>query len=668
MIKYIGILTLLSVCLSTTFAQKNTEYKPTKITVEDLQKKVYTIDSNATAVVLTDVGKSEIVGNKKESFSLHFKRFKRVHILKNSAYDKANIIVPLYVDGQSEEVLTDIKAVTYNLENGQIVETKLGKDGVFTNKQDKNHLQKRFTLPNVKEGSIIEFEYTLVSDFLFNLQPWAFQDDVPQLWSEYRLSIPDFLRYVFITKGYLPYAVNDRQTRKEIYSVVESNGASASKTYHITSGVTDFKWVIKDAPALKEEKYTSTVKNHLSSVQFQLSEYKEPYVEKKIMSSWPVAVKNLMEREDFGRHLTNSNFWLNDDVKAITEGAANSNEKARKIYAYVRDHITCTEFNGLLLEQSLKDVLKKGKGIVSEINMLLIAMLKNAGIQADPVMLSTRGHGETYPIYPIINQYNYLVCLAKIDGKSYYLDASHPRLGFGALPVECYTNTARLLNTDATAINFKADSVKERKITTLFLYNKENQGWKGAYNEILGSAESFNMRDHIQQKGAEEIIKDIKKGYNFEVDVTNAQFDSLDKYEMPLAIKYDIDIKNEGEDIIYLNPMLGVGYKENPFKSAERQYPVEMPYTMDETYVLSLDVPKGYVVDELPKGLRVKLNEEGEGEFEYLLAQQNDKILLRSRVKFSRATFLPEEYVQLREFYNLIVNKHNEQIVFKKKS
>jgi hypothetical protein len=93
-----------------------------------------------------------------------------------------------------------------------------------------------------------------------------------------------------------------------------------------------------------------------------------------------------------------------------------------------------------------------------------------------------------------------------------------------------------------------------------------------------------------------------------------------------------------------------------------------MPYTADETFVLSMEIPKGYVVDELPKQVVVKLNENGDAAFEYRIAQQDNRISLRSRLLLNKSTFQPEEYESLREFFNLIVNKHNEQIVFKKKN
>jgi hypothetical protein len=151
------------------------------------------------------------------------------------------------------------------------------------------------------------------------------------------------------------------------------------------------------------------------------------------------------------------------------------------------------------------------------------------------------------------------------------------------------------------------------------------------------------------------------------VDITNPVIDSLNRLEDPVAIHYNIDLNIDKEDILYISPMFGEAYNENPFKSAERFYPVEMPYTSDETYLATIEIPAGYELDELPKSMKLKLNEEGEGYFEYMIAQSGRIISLRSRIKMNRATFQPEEYETLREFFNMVVAKQKEQIVFKKK-
>jgi hypothetical protein len=295
-------------------------------------------------------------------------------------------------------------------------------------------------------------------------------------------------------------------------------------------------------------------------------------------------------------------------------------------------------------------------------------MLRYASIQADPVLLSTRDHGYVYAMYPLLSQYNYVVCQAQIEGKKVNLDASYSRLGFGKLPIHCYNGTGRLVNElTPYAVELSADSLKETKLTSIVLTNDEKGNWVGGLNQTLGYYESYNIREKVKAKGIEELVKDMRKAYSQDITIEKPEFDSLESYENPIGIHYSFKVNNNDEDIIYFNPMFAEGTKENPFKSAERFYPVEMPYTFDEIIVVTIETPKGYVLDELPKPVRVKLNEAGEGMFEYLLSESNGTISLRSRIKIGRANFMPEEYDLLREFFNLIVNKHNEQIVFKKK-
>src|SRR5258706_9637640 len=174
-----------------TSAQKS-PVKYGSVSEKDFATKIYSIDSNANAVVIADIGSSKLVGNTKGWFSLEFKRYRRVHLLNKNGFDIATEGIPLYSEGQVEEQISSLRAVTYNLENGKVVETKLEKENIFKDKLSKNWVVKKFTFPNIKEGSIIEFEYTITSDYLQNLKSWAFKGDYPVLWREYNLSWPSF--------------------------------------------------------------------------------------------------------------------------------------------------------------------------------------------------------------------------------------------------------------------------------------------------------------------------------------------------------------------------------------------------------------------------------------------------------------------------------------------
>jgi transglutaminase-like putative cysteine protease len=664
------ILSIILLCAlgGTLSAQETSPYvKFGKITVAELKKKAYEIDSNANAIVLSDRGEAAIEGNSKGWFSINFTHHRVVHILNKNGYSEADVEIPLYNDNDAEEKLDNVKAVTYNLEGDKIVETKLEKSSIFKEKRDKNWSVRKFTMPNVKEGCIIEFEYTVSSDFIDNLDPWDFQGESPVLWSEYLLSVPQFFTYAFLSHGYLSFDVADRKDRQNSFNIAETRTAGATERVSFTAGVTDYRWVMKNVPELKEESYTSAVKNHIARMEFQLSSQNYPLTAHDYRNTWGGLVNGLNQSEYFGGSLNNGNGWLSDDVKPLLAGASNEKEKARAIYTFVRDNFTCTDHNSKYLSQSLKNVLKTRKGNVADINLLMVAMLRYAGLKANPVLVSTTRHGYALEMYPMITSFNYVVVEFNADGVQYYLDASYPRLGFAKLMPDCYNGHARVIDEFATPIQLSPDSLKERKVTALFITNDDKGNWTGSMNQTDGYYESYLARNKIKDKGQEDFFKEVEKDFGNDIHIKRSHVDSLSQFDMPISLHYDVELNNSKEDILYINPMFGEAYKKNPFKSAQRYYPVEMPYTVDDTYILTMEVPEGYVVDELPKQIVAKLDDKESAQFEYRITQSGTTISMRVRLKISRTLFLPEEYDNLREFFNLVVNKENEQVVFKKK-
>ena len=293
-------------------------------------------------------------------------------------------------------------------------------------------------------------------------------------------------------------------------------------------------------------------------------------------------------------------------------------------------------------------------------------MLRKAGLNADPVMLSTRSHGYAYSNYPIMERFNYVVCRLKINDKIIYLDASKPLLGFGRLHWECYNGHARVINEEATPVEFLSDSLTERKVTSLMLLSNDKGEIVGTLQQTPGYYESYDIRNVIKEKGLKEFVKEMEKDLPSDVEVKNYRIDLLEKLDEQIQINYDVKLGLEKKDIIYIDPMFGEGFSENPFASEKRTYPVEMPYAFDEIYVLRMDVPQGYEVIELPASTKVNFDEEGRSFFEYIVENAGGVISFRTRVKMHRSYFLPDEYKILRDFFDLVVSKQSEKIGLKK--
>lgn len=91
-----------------------------------------------------------------------------------------------------------------------------------------------------------------------------------------------------------------------------------------------------------------------------------------------------------------------------------------------------------------------------------------------------------------------------------------------------------------------------------------------------------------------------------------------------------------------------------------------MPFTQDEIISVTMEIPQGYIVDELPKQTILNFDEEGKSFFEYRIVQSKNTINFYNRIKLNKAFFPIEDYESLKEFFGFIVKKQSEQIVFKK--
>ena len=641
-----------------------------KVTPEDFNVNTATLDSAADAVVLADFGTTSFEGDNKGGFSLVFKHSKRIKIIKKQGFEAATETIPLYVSGSRVEKIESLRASTYNLEGGKVVETRLDDKSIFTDKVNKHWLHKKFTLPALKEGSIIEYTYTQTSPFLFNLQPWTFQSSYPCLWSEYQVEMPNFFQYVTLGHGYLPMTSTIMDTRHVNFNLVSPGGADRDERFTYDDDVITRRWVMQKIPALKEEAFTTTLYNYLSRVEFQFRGYSfRNQAPKDVMGNWQSTSEELLKDEDFGADLDRNNSWLDDSLKVITKGAVNTREKAEKIYNWVRDNFTCTDHHDLNTSNPIRTTYKNRNGNEADINLMLLAMLRHEKITGDPVILSTRSHGFANEIYPLLAEYNYVIDQIDIDSARIYLDASEPWLAFGKLPGRCYNGAGRIVNKEnPMSVTLDPDALTESKMTLAMITRADKGSGLIAHVTLTpGFDEACDVRQSVRTDGQQALMKKMQAAYSAEMTPSNLEIDSLKQPEQPLQIGYDVAITPDAsQELFYFNPMMAEGYKENPFKAADRKYPVEMPHSMDETYTLTMEIPDGYEVDELPKSTKVTYNE-NEGYFEYLIVKSGDIVQMRSRIKLLKANFKPEDYSTLRDFFGFIVKKQGEQVVFKKK-
>jgi hypothetical protein len=616
------------------------------------------IDSNTNAVILSESGSTNFIGNENHWFSYVYKKQVRIKIINDKALDVATVKIYLYGRGDKKDKLTDLKATTYTMEDSKIVTTKLSQTDIFEDKLSGNTSITKFTLPSAKAGSIIEYSYTITSYRYPDIPTWFFQHRYPCLYSEYKVIFPAALRFVTVRYGMDPFLTNKSST-------VKNNHYYMADLTLTSNDIMDL-WAMKEIPAFKPESFINSPVDYLDKIEFVLAQTYNGEDIRDHGTTWESVTNGLLSEEDFGMAIDKDNSSnLFNTADKVTSHSINLAESAHQLFYYVRDNFACIPDDDIFLGDDLYTVNKKKKGSVADLNMLLIALLRQKGIPADPVILSTRDYGKNFADYPRLDKMNYVICMIRLGSDTVFLDASRPDLAFGNLSLECYNGHARLISTNGKSIYFLPEKIKEQKSTGVIIVNDQGGNLEGTVNTTVGFFGSEEIRQEIKSSGREKYFDHIKSGFTNEFSISNMKVDSLQSPEFPTTLHFNIKFPVSG-DIIYFDPVVGSDYSKNPFDAVERKYPVTLPYPIDKIYLLSMEIPNGYTVDELPKSARVSYNGD-EGFFEYLIQKEDNRIQFRSRIKLNETGFSAEDYTSLRDFFAFVIKKYAEQIVFKRK-
>jgi hypothetical protein len=647
------------------------------IPMADLKMVSYPKDSSASAVILTDFGQTSMVYSQSVGFSLLFERITRIKILSTEGLDWATFEIPLYkIDGASEK-LSSIKGATYNIENNKIVETKLNNEAVFREKATENLDIMKVTLPGVRVGSIVEISYKIVSDFLFHFQDWEFQATIPVRWSEYRASIPEYFHYDKYSQGYLQFTVNEEEvaTNSIHLSSIQRSERAGFNTIptefyneHLVFKETKHRWAAKDVPAFKPEPFITTPKDYILKINFELALTKIPgRAIETVMGSWDDVNKQFSESERFGKEITGNGF-LKKTVESITAGHSTPEQKIHAINNYVAQNIDWNGYSNMLTRTPLRKVLDEKKGTSAEINLLFGSMLEKAGFSVSPVLLSTRDHGFVRQTVPISSQFNYVVCLVKLNEQLILLDATDKYLPTGTLPERCLNGSGFVVSEDGEHgwVPLKSP-LKSRRYYNVDLAVEPSGELRGKIDIDQSGYYGLSVRKAFLTKGEKEHVKDLIDNRSWVVEKSefkNAKEINQSFKESHKVIINDHVVATDG--IIYINPFVALQEKVNPFKLEKREYPVDYGSPSEQIYICKISIPEGYAVDEMPKSVVVKMANNS-AKYMYNVAVTGNAISVTSNLQINNSLFSQEEYPHLREFYTQLVAKQAEQIVLKKK-
>lgn len=661
---------LIFICLSSNIFAQKPPIKFGNIDLEELKMTVYEKDSSASAVILADYGSSHFDYGR-DGFQVIFERHVRVKILNKGGYKWADHEVRLYNDNGNEESFSSLKGFTYNMEGTKLVKTKLEKESIFKEKIDENHDKVKFSIPNVKEGSIIEYTYRITSDFFFNYRGWRFQYDIPVIWSEYRASFIEYYNYKNFFQGYVPMFINEHVSGRQSFSIRTS--AEATSSGRVSGSINNYeannekyRWVAKDVPAFISEPYMTTANDYISLANFELESINWPNQPiKYVRGTWEKVNEQFNQSDFFGQKLKSSTF-LKKELEAIISDEDSDEDKIAKVYSFVRGKVKWNGQKAKYLSTNLRKPLDDGSGSSAEINLLLVALLKKAGLSADAVLISTRDHGRIKQHLAVSSQFNYVICKVQFGDTYALLDATESYLPINALPERCLNGLGYVISeTNSGWVKITSSFNKKTTIGGELTVNNDGE-ISGSLTYKYAGYNSLSQRKSYYKKGEEDFISDKKSSSNW--DITGIELENKEDLSKPFVISYDAQIDDEAEslgNIIYLNPMLSGKYEKNPFTLEKREYPIDFSCPIEELYFTSFILPEGYQLESPIKPFSVSLPEKA-GRFIYSITLNGNTLTVMSKLKINKTQFVMDEYLFIKEFFAQIVAKQNEQIVLKK--
>ena len=613
------------------YAQEAKRAKWGKIDTEVLKMETYEYDPEANAIVLSDYGRYDFLQTDRSKYM--FERKTRIKILTKSGVDYGDVSIPFWHKNGIEKILK-IKGHTFNLdEHGAVVKTPLEKAAIFENELNDDRAEMNFSMPNVKVGSVIEYSYYLVSDAVLQLKPWEFQCEIPTIYTGVDVKMPE------------GFAVNYR-------------GEQLIAKYQDSPPVNH--WSLTYLPAIKYEPYVYRIDDYRCQLNFQWHNY--------AMSWEDRAVGLLAKTHEFSITKVKHPLVKDEVAALITEGQSDL-EKMKTLYYHVSTNFKWNKKYHYFRKQSMKKIVESKEGNSMEATSYLILLLRVAGLEVHPLMVSTKGHGRVDQSYPHVNSFNHVIAYVNINGTLYLLDPTDPQRPYNLLSVQDLNEVGFLVTSPPKWITLENRKPTKKTMNITIDYTQKD-------------VPNYQITHIYQQYFALYYRRTLKNAKDTTAYFTNAldtlledytldsmKVENVKEFEKPFKTYMELTIPQtdlaENEEFLYLQPHVLHDYAENQFKANTRQFPVDYGTPFESTIRISVKLPEGYEVVDMPKSKSAELGL-GIGRFTYQIQKTGDNLVISSKLKMVHSLISAQLYPELKDFYDIIVSKHSEVITLKK--
>lgn len=635
----------------------NTKFgKPSE---EELKMTTYAPDTTAAAAVLCNRTDAfyDIVAS---DFRINYSYETKIKILKAEGTSYADISIPYYDNenrSSMKEIVSSIDAYAYNHENGKTVRTKMKREFIYRERINDKYMQVKFSIPNVKAGTVIEYKYKILSDLYFNIKDWSAQQSIPTLYTEYNITVPEYFKFNLDVRG------TERLESKD-----ESEGVNLNVGNQLLQcNGRHLCFIGRNLPALRDDNYIWCINDYSTQVNFELGGLDFPgALYKSFTQTWENIDHALLDDSEFGGQLKIRNPYREEMASLNLDNLKSTEEKICAIYTFLKSKMAWNEEYALYGGKSRK-AAKDGIGTNAEINFIFMSMLRDANIPSYPVVMSRRSMGILPYTHPSAQKLNtFIVGIANTDSTLVYLDGSVRDGYLNVLPPVLMVNRARVMLSENKGVWVDLSKTGKNQLRSIVnaTISPDGKICGSRVTSYMGQYASSFRKKYRTAKDSTEFISELASEENIQISKFRTQGLDLFSPQVKETLEFEKQATTN-DDFIYLNPLVFLHTEKNPFTQTERKLPVEYPFTDQIVLSVNLTLPEGYTVDELPKPLQIR-TEDGQGICRYVLALRENKLTVNYTFSSNKLLYLPEEYPGLQNFWKVIAEKNNETIVLKK--
>lgn len=573
--------------------------------------------------------------------------------------------MPLYKGyGSHDDKFTGLKAYTYELIDGDVKKTKLGKDGVFEEERSSFLDIKKFTMPNVQPGSIIEYKYTISTPYIGNLDPYYFQETIPVDHVELKFWAPEWMSFKMHRRGWYPFDIENLEKRDNISikSVVDAGIGPRTVYDKVEFESKGYALELSDIPSIKKEPYMASLASYRSGIQFELNYTQFPNSPiDTYATTWSEVAKDVNNAERFGGQLKKGRLFKKL-AASLVQDSDSEQDKIVKVYSFVRNAITWNGNKGIYTSDNLDDIVDEKTGNDADINLLLVGLLREVGVNANPILISSKDNG--IPIFPTRSGFDYVIAGVGEGANPVLLDAANRLSAPQVLDEDLLNWNGWMIREDGTSRNVSLFPKKAANHTALVDFSiDENLITTGSLRSRVSGHIAQGVRYEYNNLGKEEYTSNMGENMNG-LEVENVVFKEMSNPFKPLTLSYEFNSDTFVEEIgndVYFSPLGQYATSVNPFTAETRTYPIDFKFPKEDRLTLTWNIPSGYKVASLPQGVDVAL-QNNLGSYKYSITEVNGTIKVSVLRNINKAGVSAASYSFVKEFYKLMLEKESEKV------